>query len=166
LNLFSIWSWTQSLHLEPLHLPFFVKGFFKIGSRRTICPGWLWIAILQISASVLGLVVILICMSPWLMMASFHGFIDHLCSFFEEMPIKILFLVLNLGYLSFYCWLVRIFNISWTLILYQIYDLQISSSFCGLSFYFLDNAFWITKTYKVISYILYNFNCSGFRCHI
>jgi hypothetical protein len=23
--------WTQRLHLEPFHLPFFVKGFFKIG---------------------------------------------------------------------------------------------------------------------------------------
>jgi hypothetical protein len=25
-------AWTQGLHLEPLHQPFFVKGFFKIGS--------------------------------------------------------------------------------------------------------------------------------------
>jgi hypothetical protein len=24
--------WTQGLHLEPLHQPFFVKGFFEIGS--------------------------------------------------------------------------------------------------------------------------------------
>jgi hypothetical protein len=26
--------WTQGLHLEPLHQPFFVKGVFKIGSRE------------------------------------------------------------------------------------------------------------------------------------
>jgi hypothetical protein len=26
--------WTQGLHLEPLHQPFFVKGFFKLGSRE------------------------------------------------------------------------------------------------------------------------------------
>jgi hypothetical protein len=25
---------TQGLHLEPLHQPFFVKGFFNIGSRK------------------------------------------------------------------------------------------------------------------------------------
>jgi hypothetical protein len=26
--------WTQGLHFEPLHQPFFVKGFFEIGSRE------------------------------------------------------------------------------------------------------------------------------------
>jgi hypothetical protein len=26
--------WTQGLHHEPLHQPFFVMGFFKIGSRE------------------------------------------------------------------------------------------------------------------------------------
>jgi hypothetical protein len=41
--------WTQGLHLKPLHQPFFVKGFFEIGSW-TICPGWLWTVILLISA--------------------------------------------------------------------------------------------------------------------
>jgi hypothetical protein len=30
---------------------FFVKSFFKIGSHRTICPGWLQTMILLISAS-------------------------------------------------------------------------------------------------------------------
>jgi hypothetical protein len=25
-------AWTQSLHVEPLHQTFFVKGFFNIGS--------------------------------------------------------------------------------------------------------------------------------------
>jgi hypothetical protein len=27
-------AWTQSLHLKPLHQPFFVMGFFKIGSCK------------------------------------------------------------------------------------------------------------------------------------
>jgi hypothetical protein len=27
-------AWTQGLHLEPLHQPFFVMGFFEIGSRK------------------------------------------------------------------------------------------------------------------------------------
>jgi hypothetical protein len=43
--------WTLGLHLEHSTSHFFVKGFFKIGSRGTICPGWLWTVILLISAS-------------------------------------------------------------------------------------------------------------------
>jgi hypothetical protein len=43
--------WTQDLHLEPLHQPYFCEGFFEIGSHRTICQGWLWTAIFLISAS-------------------------------------------------------------------------------------------------------------------
>jgi hypothetical protein len=31
---FGTGTWTQGLHLEPLHQPFFVMGIFKIGSRR------------------------------------------------------------------------------------------------------------------------------------
>jgi hypothetical protein len=30
--LFGTAAWTQSLHLEPLHQPFFVIGIFEIGS--------------------------------------------------------------------------------------------------------------------------------------
>jgi hypothetical protein len=26
--------WTQVLHIEPLHQPFFVKGVFKMGSHK------------------------------------------------------------------------------------------------------------------------------------
>jgi hypothetical protein len=44
-------AWTQGLHLEPHHQPFFVKGFFKMSSHGTICPGWLWTMIFLISAS-------------------------------------------------------------------------------------------------------------------
>jgi hypothetical protein len=44
-------AWTQGLHLEPLHQPYFCAGFFKIGSCRTICLGWLSTAILLIFAS-------------------------------------------------------------------------------------------------------------------
>jgi hypothetical protein len=43
--------WTQGLHLEPLHWPYFCEGFFEMESRRTICLGWLWTVILLISAS-------------------------------------------------------------------------------------------------------------------
>jgi hypothetical protein len=31
--------WTQDLHLEPLHQPFFVLGIFKTGSQGINCPG-------------------------------------------------------------------------------------------------------------------------------
>jgi hypothetical protein len=31
-----VWGgrWTQDLHLEPLHQPFFVMSFFEIGSHK------------------------------------------------------------------------------------------------------------------------------------
>jgi hypothetical protein len=31
-------AWTQGLHLEPLHQPFFVMGFFEIGSLKLFAP--------------------------------------------------------------------------------------------------------------------------------
>jgi hypothetical protein len=34
---FCFFGGTQGLHLEPLHQPFFVKGFFEIGSCGAIC---------------------------------------------------------------------------------------------------------------------------------
>jgi hypothetical protein len=42
-----------SLHLEPLHQPFFsfVKDFFRDIVLRTIRPGWLQTELLLISAS-------------------------------------------------------------------------------------------------------------------
>jgi hypothetical protein len=43
--------WTQSLHLEPLHQPYFCDEFFRDRISRTICLGWLWTVILLISAS-------------------------------------------------------------------------------------------------------------------
>jgi hypothetical protein len=41
----------QGLHLEPLYQPFFMMGFFKIGSQELFCPEWLRTTILLISAS-------------------------------------------------------------------------------------------------------------------
>jgi hypothetical protein len=43
--------WTQGIHLESLHQPFFVMGFFKIGSRELFVQGWHRILIFLISAS-------------------------------------------------------------------------------------------------------------------
>jgi hypothetical protein len=43
--------WTQGLHLEPLHQPFFVMDFFWDRVSWTICLGWLWTSILPISPS-------------------------------------------------------------------------------------------------------------------
>jgi hypothetical protein len=43
--------WTQGLHLETLHQPFFAKGFFQDKISWTIFSGWLWTMILLISAS-------------------------------------------------------------------------------------------------------------------
>jgi hypothetical protein len=46
------WGLNSGLHLEPLHQSFFCEGiFFEIGSRGTICLGWLRTSILLISAS-------------------------------------------------------------------------------------------------------------------
>jgi hypothetical protein len=44
-------AWTQGLHLEPLHQPYFCEGFFEIGSHELFPRGWLRTAILLISAS-------------------------------------------------------------------------------------------------------------------
>jgi hypothetical protein len=44
-------AWTQDLHLKPLHQPCFCEGFIEIGSRRTICPGWLQTSIVLITDS-------------------------------------------------------------------------------------------------------------------
>jgi hypothetical protein len=43
--------WTQGLHLESLHQPFFLMGFFKIGSHKLFAQGWLQTMILLISVS-------------------------------------------------------------------------------------------------------------------
>jgi hypothetical protein len=41
-------TWTQGLHLEPLHRPFFLKFFFlRDKVSQTICPGWLQTVWLQ-----------------------------------------------------------------------------------------------------------------------
>jgi hypothetical protein len=45
INLFSSFffvAWTQGLHLEPLHQPFFVKGFFKIRVSGNYLPSLAW----------------------------------------------------------------------------------------------------------------------------
>jgi hypothetical protein len=44
-------AWTQGLHPESLHQPFFVIGFFRDRVLWTICLGWLCTVILLISAS-------------------------------------------------------------------------------------------------------------------
>jgi hypothetical protein len=44
----------KAFTLSPLHQPYFCEGFFKIGSHRTICPGWLQIVILLISVSLVA----------------------------------------------------------------------------------------------------------------
>jgi hypothetical protein len=45
-------AWTQGLHIELLHQPFFLwRIFFKTGSHGTVCPGWLWTVFLLISDS-------------------------------------------------------------------------------------------------------------------
>jgi hypothetical protein len=43
--------WTQGLHLEPLHQPFFVMRFFWHRVSQTICPCWFQTMILLISVS-------------------------------------------------------------------------------------------------------------------
>jgi hypothetical protein len=50
-SLFKKLGFELSLHLEPLHQPFFVMGFyFQDRVSRTICLGWLRTAILLICA--------------------------------------------------------------------------------------------------------------------
>jgi hypothetical protein len=35
------WIWTQGLHFEPLHQPYFLSKFFQGRISQTICPVWL-----------------------------------------------------------------------------------------------------------------------------
>jgi hypothetical protein len=44
-------AWTQGLHFEPLHQPLFCDGCFPDRVSQAICLGWLWTAILLLSAS-------------------------------------------------------------------------------------------------------------------
>jgi hypothetical protein len=44
-------AWTQGLHREPLHQPFFETRLFGDRVSWTICPGWFQATILLISAS-------------------------------------------------------------------------------------------------------------------
>jgi hypothetical protein len=61
-NFFILWTrvWTQSLHLEPLHQPFFVMVFFQDRVWRTIFPGCPCTVILLISASWVA-----VCLTRW-----------------------------------------------------------------------------------------------------
>jgi hypothetical protein len=43
--------WTQGLHLDSLHLPFFVMGYLEIGFCELFAWGWLWTEIPHISSS-------------------------------------------------------------------------------------------------------------------
>jgi hypothetical protein len=60
------WVWTQGLHFEPLHQPFFCDGVFRDRVYWTICLGWLWTAVLLIAAS---LVARITGMSSWCLAA-------------------------------------------------------------------------------------------------
>jgi hypothetical protein len=53
-ELFLFFLGTQGLHIEPLHLLFFVMGFFQDMVSWTICLGWVQTVILLISASLVA----------------------------------------------------------------------------------------------------------------
>jgi hypothetical protein len=67
----SIGAWTQGLHLEPLHQPFFDDGFFQDRVSQTISPGWLWTVILLISASWVATITCAHCL--WLHLSKITG---------------------------------------------------------------------------------------------
>jgi hypothetical protein len=49
----SAWAWTQGLHLEPLHQPFFVMVFFFFFLKKSkpFLRSWFWISTPLVSAS-------------------------------------------------------------------------------------------------------------------
>jgi hypothetical protein len=65
-------AWTQGLHLEPLHQPYFCEGFLWDKVLQTICLGWLWTAILLISASRVARITDM--SHRWLAVSFWHAF--------------------------------------------------------------------------------------------
>lgn len=55
---------------------------------------------------------------------------------------------LLLGVLFSYCSVISVLHVFWIQILTHMWDLQIFSSVCGLSFHFLSNVFWRTKPFN------------------
>jgi hypothetical protein len=99
-------AWTQGLHLEPFHQPFFVKGFFEIGSRRTMCLGWLGTSILLISASWLARITGMSHQSP------------ATCSFlynFLYLFLQLVFVRNDISYITLLCYLYLIISDFFTL---------------------------------------------------
>ena len=62
-----------------------------------------------------------------------------------EKYLLISFVSIQAHVFPFYCWVVRVLYIFWILETYQMYDLQMFSSFCGLSFHFIGCIFWSTN---------------------
>jgi hypothetical protein len=74
-----LWTgiWIQGLHLELLHKLFLVKVLLEIGCLKLLCLGWLWTAILLISAFGVGRITSVSYQHP----LSFH-FVDDAKDFF------------------------------------------------------------------------------------
>lgn len=92
--------------------------------------------------------------------------VEHLlCSLIASLKKCLLkFLTHFLIGLSFYCWVVRCLYIFWTVDPYQIYDVQIFISSCGLSFHFLDSIVYSTKVLNsdVVQFIWFFYSCLYF----
>ena len=84
------------------------------------------------------LIVVLICISFWLVMLSmFHVLFGHLCIFFGEVSIKSFAHFWNGLFVGFCCCFhVGVFYALWILILYQICDMQIFPSIQWIVFLF------------------------------
>jgi hypothetical protein len=64
-------AWTQGLHLEPLHQPYFCERFFRDKVLRTICLGWVQTMILLISVSWIARITGVIC-SCWYFLSNWN----------------------------------------------------------------------------------------------
>ena len=84
----------------------------------------------------------------WWCWISFHRTVGHLCVFFREMCIRVLYLILNqvVFFLLLSC--MSSSYIFWILTLYYTYDLQTSSQFIRLSFHFVDSFLCCTKAFS------------------
>ena len=77
---------------------------------------------------------------PWwlVLLSTFSHTIGLLYAFFWEVSAQVLTLFFNWVLWDFFYWVVGVICIFWKLTPYQIYGLQIFSSFCRLSFHSVD----------------------------
>lgn len=96
--------------------------------------------------------------------AFFHMLICHLYMFFGEVPVKVLLSIFKFGHLFYFCWILRVLDTLWIIVLYQTCLSHIFSSSLWIVFSrSLDTVFCIAENFNLIKSSLSSFsfmNCA------